>query len=99
MTQISEVMDIDPETDRCGVIDIFNFRDGASLQPTGYLPSFVDELVEKRLLEVEFLYGRDYEPPLLGPPGANGAAAIAGEANPALGRHAPQQRLPGKPAG
>ena len=39
--------------------DIFNFRDGASLRPTGYLPSFVDSLVEKQLLELEFLYGKE----------------------------------------
>ena len=30
-----------------------------SLRPTGYLPSFIDSLVEKELLELEFLYGRE----------------------------------------
>jgi hypothetical protein len=29
------------------------------LRPTGYLPSFFDSLVEKGLLELEFLFGRD----------------------------------------
>ena len=38
-------------------IRFFNRRDGVSLQPTGYLPSFVDSLVDKKLLELEFLYG------------------------------------------
>ncbi len=74
VTQISEVGEVDPETHRTKVTDIFNFRDGVSLQPTGYLPSFVDTLVEKRLLEVEFLYGRDFEPDVLpAPPSGNGA--------------------------
>ncbi len=39
--------------------DIFNYRDGVLLRPTGYLPSFIDSLVEKELLDLEFLYGRD----------------------------------------
>lgn len=64
VTQISEVTRIDPETKQIIVLDIFNYRDGISLQPTGYLPSFVDSLTEKGLLDLEFLYGR--EPPLLG---------------------------------
>ena len=29
------------------ILDIFNFRNGISLRPTGYLPSFIDSLVEK----------------------------------------------------
>ena len=32
-------------------------RDDKNLRPTGYLPTFVDSLVEKQLLELEFLYG------------------------------------------
>ncbi len=82
VTQISEVTEMDLETHRTQVTDIFNFRDGVSLQPTGYLPTFIDELVEKRLLEVEFLYGRDYESPALPPPGGNGTAAALGRPNP-----------------
>ncbi len=74
VTQISEVTRIDPETHEIVVLDIFNFRDGQTLQPTGYLPSFVDLLTEKGLLDLDFLYGR--EPPLAGalpsaPPVAN----------------------------
>jgi len=41
------------------VIDIFNFRDGISLRATGYLPSYIDELMDKELLKLEFLYGND----------------------------------------
>jgi Flp pilus assembly CpaF family ATPase len=74
VTQISEVTRIDPDTKQIVVLDIFNFRDGQTLQPTGYLPSFVDMLTEKGLLDIDFLFGR--EPPLAGavptaPPVAN----------------------------
>ena len=58
MTQISEVVRYDPDEKQIVVLDIFNYRDGVTLRPTGYLPSFVDSLVEKELLDVEFLYGR-----------------------------------------
>ena len=59
VTQISEVSRYDPEEKRVVVTDIFNFRDGQSLRPTGYLPSFVDELIAKQLLDLEFLYGQE----------------------------------------
>ncbi len=59
VTQISEVTAIDPETNRATVTDIFNFRDGASLAPTGYLPTFIDELIDNGLLDLEFLYAGD----------------------------------------
>ncbi len=62
VTQIAEVLRYDPEEKQIVMIDIFNFRDGRSLRPTGYLPSFVDALVSKGLLELEFLYGRDSGP-------------------------------------
>ena len=58
VTQISEVARYDPEEKRIVVLDIFNCRNGQSLQPTGYLPSFVDSLVDKDLLDLEFLYGQ-----------------------------------------
>jgi len=60
VTQISEVTRFDPDTKQVVVLDIFNFRDGKTLRPTGYLPSFVDSLVDKDLLELEFLYGRQH---------------------------------------
>lgn len=57
ITQISEITRVDPDTREVVVLDIFNFRDGRTLRPTGYLPSFVDSLIEKHLLELKFLYG------------------------------------------
>ena len=59
VTQISEVLRYDPDEKQIVVLDIFNYRNGVSLRPTGTMPSFVDSLVEKDLLEVEFLYGRE----------------------------------------
>ena len=60
VTQISEVTRVDPDNNHDVLItDIFNYRNGASLEPTGYLPSFVDSLIEKQLLELEFLYGQE----------------------------------------
>ncbi len=56
VTQIAEVIGLDPDNGDVLLADIFNFRDGKRLQPTGYLPSFIDSLVEKTLLELEFLY-------------------------------------------
>lgn len=58
VTQISEVYGIDPETQQVIIRDIFNYRDGQTLQPTGYLPTFVDELIRQSLLDVQFLYAR-----------------------------------------
>ncbi len=57
VTQIAEVSGLDPRTGDVQVTDIFNFRNGVSLQPTGYLPTFIDSLIAKELLELEFLYG------------------------------------------
>jgi Flp pilus assembly CpaF family ATPase len=62
VTQISEVLRYDPDEKQMVINDIFNFRDGQALRPTGYLPSFIDSLVEKELLELEFLYGRESGP-------------------------------------
>lgn len=58
VNQIAEVNGIDPETKDVIVTDIFNRRNGETLAPTGYLPTFLDSLVTKQLLEAEFLYGR-----------------------------------------
>jgi Flp pilus assembly CpaF family ATPase len=57
VTQIAEVTRYDPQQQRIILTDIFNFRNGVSLQPTGYLPTFIDSLIEKDLLDIEFLYG------------------------------------------
>ncbi len=59
ITQISEVAGYDAERKELIVTDIFNFRDGVSLRATGYLPTFIDELIAKDLLKLEFLYGQD----------------------------------------
>jgi Flp pilus assembly CpaF family ATPase len=59
ITQISEVLRYDPDEKQIVLNDIFNFRNDTSLRPTGYLPSFIDSLIDKELLELEFLYGRD----------------------------------------
>lgn len=59
VTQITEVLRYDADERLIILHDIFNFRDGAVLRPTGYLPSFVDSLVEKELLDLEFLYGKE----------------------------------------
>ncbi len=61
ITQITEVLRYDADEQQIILHDIFNFRDGALLRPTGYLPSFVDSLVEKELLDLEFLYGKEGE--------------------------------------
>ena len=61
VTQISEVERMDEETGDLIVTDIFNARDDVSLQPTGYLPTFVDQLVDKNLLDLRFLYTEERE--------------------------------------
>jgi pilus assembly protein CpaF len=59
VTQISEVTGSNARTGRVGMIDIFNRRQAERLQPTGYLPTFVPDLIQQRLLEPRFLYGPD----------------------------------------
>jgi Flp pilus assembly CpaF family ATPase len=71
VTQISEVSGIDPDTKQLIVTDIYNYRDGQTLHPTGYLPSFVESLIQKKLLELKFLYGSE------APTASNGAPAKA----------------------
>jgi pilus assembly protein CpaF len=67
VTQISEVSGIDPDTHQLTITDIYNYRDGMALHPTGYLPSFVESLIAKKLLELKFLYGGEV------PANANGS--------------------------
>jgi pilus assembly protein CpaF len=59
VTQISEVAGYDQERQQLTVLDIYNQRDGKSLRPTGYMPTFIDSLIEKELLKLEFLYGEE----------------------------------------
>ncbi len=58
VSQVSEVTGVHPETVEVMVSDIFNRRDGKNLLPTGRLPTFIDSLVEKELLELDFFYGQ-----------------------------------------
>ena len=57
VTQITEVAGFDARQNKLLLTDIFDVRGTESLQPTGYLPTFVDSLIEKELLRLEFLYG------------------------------------------
>jgi pilus assembly protein CpaF len=59
VTQLSEVSGVHPITTDVLVTDIFNRRNGKKLEPTGYLPTFIDELVEKELLDLSVLYARE----------------------------------------
>ena len=68
VTQISEVIGYDPDRNDLVVHDIFNFRDSEKLLPTGYMPSFVDSLIEKNLLKLEFLFGQKEKFELEGEP-------------------------------
>lgn len=57
VSQISEMAGYDADVGALIVRDIYNFRDGTVLHPTGYLPTFVESLIAKNLLKLEFLYG------------------------------------------
>ena len=59
VTQISEVAGFDADRSELVITDIFNFRDGDTLLPTGYMPTFIDSLIDRDLLQLEFLYGDD----------------------------------------
>jgi Flp pilus assembly CpaF family ATPase len=72
ITEITEVVGVDPETKNMILHDIFNFRNGVSLEPTGYLPTFIDSLVDKDLLDLDFLYGKGDEQSETVSPGESG---------------------------
>jgi len=75
VTQIAEVSGVDPASGRVRMRDIFNLRgEGDALQPTGYLPTFVEQLVAKNLLDPRFLYARRSEQL----PATNGRGKVAG---------------------
>jgi len=57
VSQIAEIAGYDADLNTLIVRDIYNFRDGHVLHPTGYLPTFVESLIAKNLLKLEFLYG------------------------------------------
>src|SRR5262249_11184766 len=75
VTQISEINGVDAEG-RVQIRDIFNLRgDSDALQPTGYLPTFVDQLVAKNLLDAKFLYSK--QPEQLPPSNGKGKPAVS----------------------
>lgn len=59
VSQVTEVAGYDSTRQELILTDIFNLREGYGLQPTGYLPTFVDSLIAKDLLKLEFLYGEN----------------------------------------
>lgn len=79
ITEITEVVGVDPETKNVIMHDIFNFRNGQSLEPTGYLPTFIDSLVEKDLLDLNFLYGEGYQSVQAAPGGTGPQHEAVGE--------------------
>jgi len=62
VTQVSEISGIDPDTKQLIVTDIYNYRDGQTLHPTVTCRQFVESLIQKKLLELRFLYGGEAEP-------------------------------------
>ncbi len=58
VTQISELAGYDAERKEPVIHDIYNYRNGEALLPTGYMPTFIDSLISKDLLKLEFLYGK-----------------------------------------
>jgi pilus assembly protein CpaF len=75
VTQVSEVTGVHPITTEVMITDIFNRRNGESLQPTGYMPSFIATLVDQKLLDLEFLYGHSVSGNGQKMPGHNDAAS------------------------
>ncbi len=57
VTQISELAGYDADRKEPVIHDIYNYRNGESLLPTGYMPTFIENLISKDLLKLEFLYG------------------------------------------
>lgn len=90
VTQISELVGVDRQSQRVIVTDIFNRREGA-LRPTGYLPTFVTGLIEKKLLAAEFLFAADTPPVAIGAAGSASIGAATGAV-----RSAPSLSLSGE---
>jgi pilus assembly protein CpaF len=58
VTQISEITGYDPQRKCVATTEIFSSREEVGLVPTGYMPSFIDQLVSRELLNLESLYGQ-----------------------------------------
>jgi len=59
VTQVSEVIDIDPRTGTVRTKDLFRLRergDDLQLLPTGLLPTFIGRLMERNLINIESFY-------------------------------------------
>ncbi len=60
VSQISEVTEIDPITGKVMLKDLFRFEnasdDDTKLSPTGSLPSFMDALIERNLIQLDLFY-------------------------------------------
>ena len=54
VTQVSEITEIDPETGEIQLADIFVLRDAdqTKLRHTGYIPTFVQEMIDKNLIDI-----------------------------------------------
>ncbi len=57
VTRVSEVAGVDPVDGTVIVNDVFEQREGM-LEFSGYLPSFVDELIAKKWLDPDVLFAR-----------------------------------------
>jgi pilus assembly protein CpaF len=55
VTQVSEAAGFDEHSGRLILHDVFDRRDGRALRPTGYLPTFLSDLLSEKLLPLEFL--------------------------------------------
>ena len=58
VTQISEITGYDPQRKCVATTEIFSSREEVGLVPTGYMPSFIDQLVSRELLNLESFYGQ-----------------------------------------
>jgi hypothetical protein len=59
VSQIAEVVDLDPDTHQVRLRDLFlrsEEDDDAPLAPTGSLPTFLGELIERKMIDLETFY-------------------------------------------
>lgn len=59
VSEVAEVVGIDPRDGRAELRQLFEFEHAAAeLQPTGHLPTFMPDLLAGQLLDLEAFYGR-----------------------------------------
>jgi pilus assembly protein CpaF len=57
VSQVSEVVGVDPDTNRAVLRDLFHFEDDVEqLRPTGHLPTFMAELMARDLINLDAFY-------------------------------------------